>query len=174
MGYDDRLAEYIAGRYGALRRSAYLLCGDVHQADDLVQSTLVKVMLAHRRLERIDSIDAYARRTMHSTFISSRRRLWHRERPHAQMPDTGTPDPDVDLGLSVRAALQLLPARQRAVVVLRFWEDLSVQATADVLGISEGTVKSHTSRAMATLRTALGEAIVDLPDTTEPQIGALT
>ena len=176
MNDESELAEYIAGRHSMLRRSAYLLCGDVHQADDLVQSTLVKVVLARRRLQRIDSLDAYTRRTLHSTFISSRRRLWRREYPHADLPDSAVPDPDVDLGLAVREALQLLPSRQRAVVVLRFWEDLSVQATADVLGIGEGTVKSHTSRAMATLRAALGGAMGDglLPEQLDLEIGVLS
>ncbi|QMU80009.1 SigE family RNA polymerase sigma factor [Streptacidiphilus sp. PB12-B1b] len=161
-----------------LRRSAYLLCGDAHQADDLVQATLVKVVLARRRLKQIDSLDAYTRRTLHSTFISSRRRLWRREHPYADLPDTAGAVPDADLGLAVRQALQQLPPRQRAVVVLRFWEDLSVQATADVLSISEGTVKSHTARAMATLRTALGPALRDglLPEQLDPThtIGALS
>ncbi len=175
MNDENQLAEYVAARHSVLRRSAYLLCGDVHQADDLVQATLVKVVTARRRLPRIDSLDAYTRRTLHNTFISSRRRLWRREHPHADLPDSAVAGPDVDLGLAVRDALQLLPSRQRAVVVLRFWEDLSVQATADVLGIGEGTVKSHTSRALATLRAALGEAMEDglLPERLDHEIGAL-
>jgi RNA polymerase sigma-70 factor (sigma-E family) len=155
------LDAYIAVRHRQLLRSAYLLCGDVHEAEDLVQSTLVKVVLAGRRLDRIDSLDAYTRRTLFSTFVSSRRRLWRREQPYGELPDPAATGPDADLGMVVRAALGRLPSRQRAVVVLRFWEDLGMQATAQVLGIGEGTVKSHTARALASLREMLGEAMTD-------------
>ncbi|MER5863082.1 SigE family RNA polymerase sigma factor [Kitasatospora sp. NPDC002040] len=163
MAPDPReLDAYIAGRHHRLLRSAYLLCGDPHEADDLVQSTLVKVILARRRIDRIDSLDAYTRRTLYSTFISSRRRLWRREQPYGELPDrAGGAAGDIELGVLVRAALRQLPARQRAVLVLRFWEDLGVAETAQVLGIGQGTVKSHTARALASLRSTLGDALAD-------------
>ncbi|MDI2128067.1 SigE family RNA polymerase sigma factor [Yinghuangia seranimata] len=163
-GHDDALREFIIARRGPLLRSAFLLCGDVHEAEDLVQSTLVKVVLAGRRLDRIDNIEAYTRRTLMSVFISSRRRLWRREHPHAAPPDTqAAPGGDPELGLAVRAALTRVPARQRAVLVLRYWEDLSVEETAHILGVSPGTVKSQSARGLAALRTALGDALPGAP-----------
>ncbi len=162
-GDDDALREFIASRRGPLLRSAFLLCGDVHEAEDLVQSTLVKVVLAGRRLDRIDNIEAYTRRTLMSVFIAPRRRLWRREHPHAAPPDRTVDAPaDVDMGLAVRTALAEVPPRQRAVLVLRYWEDLSVEETAQILGVSTGTVKSQSARGLATLRSALGDA---LPET---------
>ncbi|NUU25436.1 MAG: SigE family RNA polymerase sigma factor, partial [Streptomycetaceae bacterium] len=154
-GHDEALREFIAARRGPLLRSAFLLCGDVHEAEDLVQSTLVKVVLAGRRLDRIDNIEAYTRRTLMSVFISSRRRLWRREHPHATPPETpAVSDGDLDMGLAVRTALADVPPRQRAVLVLRYWEDLSVEETAHILGVSTGTVKSQSARGLATLRSA--------------------
>lgn len=156
MAADERaLDDFVAGRRAALFRSAFLLCGDRDEADDLVQSTLVKVILGWRRLERLDNIEAYARRTLVNTFISSRRRFWRRERPFGELPDRAQPGVDTDLGMSVRAALARLPAKQRAVLVLRYWEDLSVEATADTLGMRPNTVKSHAARGVAALRALL-------------------
>ncbi|MGW1991820.1 SigE family RNA polymerase sigma factor [Embleya sp. NPDC001921] len=157
---DEPLREFIAARRGPLLRSAYLLCGDAHEAEDLVQSTLVKVVLAGRRLDRIDNIEAYTRRTLMSVFISSRRRRWRREHPHDVLPDqAAVGGPDTELGLAVRAALAAVSPRQRAVLVLRFWEDLSVDETARILGVSAGTVKSQSARGLSTLRVALGDAL---------------
>jgi RNA polymerase sigma-70 factor (sigma-E family) len=158
----EELDEYVASRHRRLLRSAFLLCGDAHEADDLVQSTLVKVILARRRIDRIDSLDAYTRRTLYSTFISSRRRRWRSEQPHGELPEQALAGPgDLELGVVVRTALRRLPTRQRAVLVLRFWEDLGVAETAQVLGIGQGTVKSHTARALASLRQTLGAAVAD-------------
>ncbi|MGC0416344.1 SigE family RNA polymerase sigma factor [Embleya sp. AB8] len=157
---DEPLREFIAARRGPLLRSAYLLCGDVHEAEDLVQSTLVRVVLAGRRLDRIDNIEAYTRRTLMSVFISSRRRRWRGERPHDVLPDRPVAGgADTDLGLAVRAALATVSPRQRAVLVLRFWEDLSVEETARILDVTTGTVKSQSARGLATLRLALGDAL---------------
>ncbi|MGA4543216.1 SigE family RNA polymerase sigma factor [Uniformispora flossi] len=161
-GHDEALREFIAVRRGPLLRSAFLLCGDMHDAEDLVQTTLVKVVLAGRRLDRIDNIEAYTRRTLMSVFISSRRRMWRREHPHAAPPDTAAAaGSDPDMGLAVRVALTAVPPRQRAVLVLRYWEDLSVEETAQLLGVSPGTVKSQSARGLATLRAALGDALPD-------------
>ncbi|MCM2387787.1 SigE family RNA polymerase sigma factor [Streptomyces albipurpureus] len=150
---DDALHAFVEGRRTALFRSAYLLCGDRDEADDLVQTTLVKVVVGGRRHIRLDNIEAYARKTLVNTFIASRRRFWRREHAHGELPDyAGTPAFDPDTGLLVRAALDRLSPRQRAVVVLRYWEDLSVSATAEALGMRENTVKSHTARGLAALR----------------------
>jgi RNA polymerase sigma-70 factor (sigma-E family) len=165
---DPELREFLSHRRHALLRSAYLMCGDAHAAEDLVQTTLIKVVLARRGRRRIEHLDAYARRTLVNTFIASRRRLWHRERPHDELPDAPAAGPDTDLGLAVRAALLRLAPRQRAVLVLRFFEDQSVQATAELLGVTEGTVKSQTARGLevlrATLRHVVGDAVGEVVD----------
>ncbi|MEV6265373.1 SigE family RNA polymerase sigma factor [Streptomyces sp. NPDC051784] len=159
-GDDDALHAFVEGRRTALFRSAYLLCGDRHEAEDLVQTTLVKVVLGGRRHGRLDNIEAYARKTLINTYIAARRRFWWRERPYGELPDTVGDQADSDTGLMVRAALARLTARQRAVLVLRYWEDLSVQATAELLGMRESTVKSHTARGLAALRAEMAEELV--------------
>ncbi|MFC1410871.1 SigE family RNA polymerase sigma factor [Streptacidiphilus sp. N1-12] len=163
MGQDDgALEDFIDGRREQLFRSAFLLCGNRDEADDLVQTTLLKVVLAWRRLERIDNVDAYARRTLVNVFIASRRRMWWRERPFGELPESSAPAVDLDAGLAVQAALGRLPVKQRTVLVLRFWEDLSAEATADLLGMRPGTVRSHASRGIAALRAALPHGIHQL------------
>ncbi|WP_406515200.1 SigE family RNA polymerase sigma factor [Streptomyces sp. NBC_00873] len=154
---DAALHAFVEGRRTALFRSAYLLCGDRHEAEDLVQSTLVKVVLGGRRHGRLDNIEAYARKTLVNTFIAARRRFWRREQAYGELPDRAGRSPDTDTGLAVRAALARLSAKQRAVLVLRYWEDLSVEATADMLGMRESTVKSHAARGLAALRADMVE-----------------
>ncbi|MEY9933579.1 RNA polymerase sigma-70 factor (sigma-E family) [Catenulispora sp. GP43] len=153
---EDELEEFVQGRYLALRRTAYLLCGDWHRAEDLVQVTLVKVVVAARR-GRVESLDAYSRQVLLRLFLDENRRLWRRrERSWAEpveVADSGSGDSD--LKLTVLSALRGLPPRQRATVVLRYWEDRSVEETADLLGVSTGTVKSQSARALAALRTVL-------------------
>ncbi|HEY9332459.1 MAG TPA: SigE family RNA polymerase sigma factor [Streptomyces sp.] len=157
---DDALHAFVESRRTALFRSAYLLCGDRHEAEDLVQSTLVKVVLGGRRHGRLDNIEAYARKTLVNTFIASRRRFWRREQSYGELPERAVHATDTDTGLAVRAALGRLTPRQRAVLVLRYWEDLSVEATAALLGMRENTVKSHTARGLAALRAEMAEELV--------------
>lgn len=152
---DAALHAFVENRRAALFRSAYLLCGDRHEAEDLVQTTLVKVVLGGKRHGRLDNIEAYARKTLVNTHIAARRRFWRRERPYGELPDNAGEHAEADTGLMVRAALARLTARQRAVLVLRYWEDLSVQATAELLGMRESTVKSHTARGLTALRAVM-------------------
>lgn len=141
-----------------LHRTAFLLCGDWHLADDLVQETLAKAYSHWRKVQRADNPSAYVRRIL----INESRRHWRRQRsvtpqPAAEMADIASPDLSdgvVDRADLVRA-LQSLPLRQRATVVLRFLEGLSERETAAVLGCSEGTVKSQTSRALTKLKSVL-------------------
>jgi len=150
---------YVAGRQSALLRVGWLLTGDVHSAEDLVQAALVKVWPHWHRVAGVSDPDAYVRRTMLTTYLTWRRRHWHRERPLGQLPDRPTPgDPyaSVDLRDSLARLLPRLPARQRAVLVLRFYEDLSEAQTADAMGCTVGTVKSQTFKALTTLRAAIG------------------
>jgi len=139
-----------------LRRTAFLLCGDWHQADDLVQTALVKLYVAWPRIRANAAPDAYAQRTLMRCFLDDRRRPWRRESP---VEDIGlgaaavrAEDDLLDLG----SALAHLPRRQRATLLARFWLDLSVAQTAEALDCSEGTVKSQTARALTTLRELLG------------------
>jgi RNA polymerase sigma-70 factor (sigma-E family) len=153
--WERDFAEYVSGRTSALRRTAYLLCGDWHRADDLTQQALTKVYLAWRRIRTHDALDGYVRRTLVNTFLDERRRPWRREVVTGELPDRPAPRDLADERLELLAALARLPRTQRAALVLRYWEDLSIAETAEVLGIREGTVKSSTARGLAALREVL-------------------
>jgi RNA polymerase sigma-70 factor (sigma-E family) len=159
MRNEEAIEVFVSSRRVALFRSAYLLCGDRDEADDLVQSTLVKVVLGWRRLERLDDVEAYARKTLVNTFIASRRRFWRREAPYAEPPAPDPPTAETEDGIDVRSALVALTPHQRAVIVLRYWEDLTVGQTAAALNMRENTVKSHAARGLAVLRAHMGEVV---------------
>jgi RNA polymerase sigma-70 factor (sigma-E family) len=157
---EEAFRAFAFSRRSGLRRTAYLLCGDWHQADDLVQTTLVKLYVAWGRVRSGHEPDAYTRRILTRCFLDERRRPWRREAPVERLdecPAVSTPSDDM---LDLRAALERLPRRQRATIVLRYWSDATVSETADALGCSEGTVKSQSARAIDTLRGVLGEAVV--------------
>ena len=161
---DDRRAAFdalVAARSPALLRTAYLLTGDHHRAQDLVQTALSRAYVRWGRLRSVNAGEAYVRRVIVTTAASSWRRKWHREVPTEVLPDRPSPADDLDLRAGMRLALQRLPAAQRAVLVLRFYEDLSEAQTAELLGCSLGTVKSRTSRALAALRAAGLERMVE-------------
>lgn len=145
---------YVATRSGALLRTATLLTGDRSLAEDLVQTALARTYLAWGRIREPHAVDAYTRRVLVTTYATWWRRKWKGEVPQERLPDVAGPDPygQVDTGLGLRAALARLPRRQRAVVVLRYWEDRSEAEVAELLGISVGTVKSQAARALAKLR----------------------
>ena len=149
--------EFAAVQLQALQRPAYLLCGDWHLAQDLVQSTLVKMYGAWSRLGAEVDRHAYARRVLVNTYISQRRRHWWRREISSDEVHEPAAAEAIDVGEreQQRALLMALPPRQRAVIVLRFWEDFSVEQTAQALDIATGTVKSQTSEALKTLRIAL-------------------
>lgn len=150
---DAEFVEFATAARGTLRRTAYLLCGDWDLASDLVQEALVRVYVAWPRIERKGGLTAYARRCVVNLAHDHRRRRSSTERPSEQHAlDRVVEDRDVTTSEALLAALRGLPPRQRACVVLRFLEDLSVEETARVLRCSPGTVKSQTSRALATLR----------------------
>ncbi|WP_043642940.1 SigE family RNA polymerase sigma factor [Nocardioides alkalitolerans] len=155
---DEDFAAWVAARRGYLYRSAYLLGGDHHRAEDVVQAALAKLYVAWPRVVRTSTPDAYARRVVVNAHLDETRRPWRRERvglpaSHTQVSVPTGVEPEVrDL---LFAALRDLGPRQRAVVVLRHLWGLSVADTAAELGISEGTVKSQTSDGLARLRRAL-------------------
>jgi RNA polymerase sigma-70 factor (ECF subfamily) len=162
---DTREAEFtdfVASRSRVLFRTAYLLTGDHGLAEDLLQTALVKTYLAWGRLRAIENAEAYARRTLVTTASSWwRRKSWRAERPTDQLPERSD-DLDVDAIAereSVWREIQTLPPRQRAVIVLRFYEDLTEKQTAAAMECSVGNVKSQTHAALKRLRDRLGDHI---------------
>lgn len=150
--------EFVAARSATLFRTAFLLTGNRPDAEDLLQVALVKVYAGWRRVARAASPEAYARRTLVNAFLSSRRPArFTRERLVHSPPDAAAHDPDPDDRLALWPLVTALPPRQRAVVVLRYYEGLSEREIADVLGIAPGTVKSTASAALAALRLTIGE-----------------
>ena len=157
MPRDDEFGAFVAARYRALVRTGLLLAGDLGHAEDLVQSALIRTYLAWGRLRDPASAEAYARRTLARLAVRARRRRWHGEAPAGVAPEPPhgpAAGPDGDLAVDVRRALATLPPGQRAVLVLRYLDDLSEAETARLLGVSPGTVKSRAARGLASLRQA--------------------
>jgi RNA polymerase sigma-70 factor (sigma-E family) len=158
----EEFRDYVTGRSAALLRTAYLLTGNNSDAEDLLQTALAKTYLAWPRIRDRHAVDAYVRRTM----VNARTSWWRRDRhltsvahdEHlATMPATGRdPLADADLHDALWTALARLPRRQRAAVVLRYYEELSEAETAAALGVSVGTVKSTVARGLAKLRDDAG------------------
>ena len=149
---ETEFRDYVALRREKLLRVAYLMCGDWHRAEDAVQSSLIK-LYAHWHRARRETVDAYAKKIVARTLIDDGRRGWfRRERTYAEPPREPHSTPRNEDRLAALSALAKLPARQRATLVLRFWEDHSVEETARILRCSAGTVKSQTARGLQTLR----------------------
>ncbi|MEV8606964.1 SigE family RNA polymerase sigma factor [Amycolatopsis sp. NPDC051373] len=156
---EDEFAEYFSAKRDAVRRTAYLLCGDWHKADDLAQTAFVAL---HRRWKKIRdraATDAYLRKTLVRAVIDESRRPWRREWQTDVLPEPMSDTPGLAERVASRedllAALKEVPPKQRAVLVLRFFEGLDVTAAAKALGCSEGNVKSQTARGLANLREVL-------------------
>ena len=161
----DGFREFVAARMASLRSLAYVTCGDWHAAEDAVANTLTRLYPRWGKLERPD---LYAQTMVYRAAIDETRRpWWRRERPAGDvLPDVAQPDPaeSTDERLRVRAALMTVPPRQRAVLFLRYFQGLSVDETAEVLGCRSGTVKSQTQDGLAKLRSALGADRIDLDE----------
>ncbi|WP_116951074.1 SigE family RNA polymerase sigma factor [Jiangella endophytica] len=158
---DDEFRRFVAGRSLALLRTAYALCGDRHTAEDLVQGALAKL---YRRWRKVDDPEGYVRRILYNDQISRwRRRLVLHEDPVDVVPENAAPDLAGAVGdrVDVLQLLRQLPPRQRAVLVLRYYEDLSEREIAAVLGCSTGTVRSQAHRALARLRGLALEPTLD-------------
>jgi RNA polymerase sigma-70 factor (sigma-E family) len=156
----EEFTAFVLARSPALLRTAYLLTGDEAAAEDLLQSALLATLRHWRRIRDRESLDSFVRRVM-----VNERRSWFRRRAStevivAEVSDIAVPDPTAGLGQAdaVRRALLALPLRQRATVVLRYYDDLAEAEVASILGCSVGTVKSQTSKGLATLRSLLVEA----------------
>jgi RNA polymerase sigma-70 factor (sigma-E family) len=154
--HDDEFTDFVAGRLGALRRIGYLLCQDWQRADDLVQTAITRLYARWERARTLEHLDAYARTILVREFLAEQRSGWARRViVGAPLPDLPGSADDPEAVLDMRAALAVLPPSQRATIVLRFYCDLTVEQTADLLGCTAGTIKSNTSRAMQTLRQQL-------------------
>jgi RNA polymerase sigma-70 factor (sigma-E family) len=165
----EEFTEFAAAASPRLRRAAFLLCGDWHTAEDLTQTALAKVFVSWRKIARQDAAHAYATSTLVNTYLADKRRKRPAEVLTGQLPERPVEPPPPEARVVVLGALATLPARARAVVVLRYWADLSVDQVADMLGCSPGTVKSQSARALDKLRAVLGGAISDGPQGQPPE-----
>jgi RNA polymerase sigma-70 factor (sigma-E family) len=151
----DAEREYIEyARAGAprLQRLAYTLCGDVHRASDLVQNTLVRLYTRWHRVRSVEHVDAYVRKMLLRQFLMDQRSPWARIRLAATVPEAASAAASAEDRPVLVAALRLLPPKQRAVLVLRFVYDLPVGEVAEMLGISDGTVKSQSAKGLVKMR----------------------
>ena len=154
---EEEFGRFVAARGRALCRTAYLLAGDWQVGEDLVQEALTRTYLRRRRLRSAAALEPYARRVLVSLFLTSRRRHWHKELPVANVPDHAV-NGQFDAAEDRRGlwpALLALPAQQRAVLVLRYFEDLTEAEIAAVLGCSPGAVKTHAARGLDRLRRSM-------------------
>jgi RNA polymerase sigma-70 factor (sigma-E family) len=145
---------------------AYMMCGDWHRADDLAQTAFIALHRHWRKVRDKGALDAYVRRTLSRAVIDESRRPWRRERSTEVLPDKPAESGEVGSSVATRqtllAGLQKVPPKQRAVLVLRFFEGLDVSGVAAVLKCSEGNVKSQSARGLEALRAALGDELDDL------------
>ncbi len=169
MGHqpDGDFVEYISERTPWLRRVAFLLCQDWHEADDLAQTAVTKLYSRWPRVRAMDGRDGYLRTVLVNTYLNERRTPWYRRVSLEQRPiELSVPDVDIAAGVDLRAALTSIPPRQRAAIVLRYYCDLTIEQTAHELGCSPGNVKSQTSRGLDALRRILDVRPTPIPEGT--------
>ncbi|MET7397473.1 SigE family RNA polymerase sigma factor [Dactylosporangium sp. NPDC005572] len=167
MSVDGEFVDYARVAAPRLRRTAYLLCQDWHLAQDLTQTALAKLFVHWGRIHRRDSPDAYARKVLLRVFLDHQRRSSSHEVVVDRVADGPAPGGQPELRLTLIEALSRIPARDRAILVLRYWEDQSIDTVADLLGVSVPTVKSQSARGLSRLRSLLGaddEALLALRD----------
>jgi RNA polymerase sigma-70 factor (sigma-E family) len=155
---DEEFSEFFTSRFDWARRTAYALCGDWSEAEELAQNAFVKAYAKWPGIRR-DSADAYVRTILTRLFLDSRRRVRGREQPVAEVPERGVGGGFGEPDSQLHRALQQVPPKQRAVLVLRYVHDLSIEQSAAELGCSQGNIKSQTARGLATLREAYGEPL---------------
>jgi RNA polymerase sigma-70 factor (sigma-E family) len=157
---EDEFTAYVAASSARLRRTAFLICGDWQHAEDAVQNAMVKLYTSWARVRDRESLDGFVRTTLVRGLIDESRRPWRREHPVEVLPEriaSGAGRSGSDDRMTILGALAAVPPRQRAVLVLRFYQDCDVAEAALLLGCSEGTVKSQTARGLARLRELLGD-----------------
>lgn len=176
-GWEQSLTELVAARGPALVGYAYLLCGDRREAEDLVQDALVKTYASGRSGTRLENVEGYVRRAILTTYLDGfrRRKRWAAVR-HLTATDAADPGPETEVGnrLAVREALAGLSSRERACVVLRFYEDMTVARIADELSVSEGAVKRYLSDGVRRMEAALGPVRPSAADAIEATDAAVT
>jgi RNA polymerase sigma-70 factor (sigma-E family) len=161
-GRDQEFAEFFSARFDGARRIAYAMCGSWPDAEEIAQSAFVKLYARWAKI-RIETVDAYLRTVLTRVFLDTKRRGRAREQVVAELPDTiAPPDAGPAERMALRAALLSVPPGQRAVLVLRFVADLSVEQVAETLGCSTGTVKSQTARGLGALRAAYTKGDVNV------------
>ena len=162
---EARFSVYVTARRDQVRRTAYLMCGDWHKADDLAQTAFVALHRRWKKIREPGATDAYLRKTLVRASIDESRRPWRRERHTDELPEPPQDGPGLAEQVATRQdlieALRKVPPRQRAVLVLRYFEGMDVGGAAKALGCSEGNVKSQTARGLANLREVLGDKEVD-------------
>jgi RNA polymerase sigma-70 factor (sigma-E family) len=162
VGAEADFVELATARGAALFRTALLLTGDWHAAEDLVQETLGKLYAHWPHVARSTDPAAYARTTLVRTFLSTRRRRSSGERPEADVDPGAVQDGDAALRVTLLAALARLEPQDRAVLVLRYWEDLDASTAAELLGCTAAAVRTRSRRALARLREAVGGDLATL------------
>ncbi len=163
----DGFEEFVQATGDRIYRAAVLLCGDHHLAEDLTQQTFTKVYAAWSTASAADSPIAYTRKVLMRTFLSHRRLRRSSEWPVRAVPDASADGPQPEDRLDLLAALRRLPPPDRAVLVLRYWEDLSVARTAELLGIRENACRVRSTRALARLRALVPDLTTDPDSHTE-------
>ena len=153
---DDDFVEYARAAAPRLRRTAYLLCHDWHLAQDFTQTALARLFVHWGRIQRRESPDAYARKVLLRVFLDHQRLSSSHEVVTDRVADTPSPTGQPELRVTLLEALRRIPPRDRAILVLRYWEDQSIETVADVLGVSAATVKAQSARGLTRLRALLG------------------
>lgn len=157
---DRAFAEYYAARSDTIRRTAFLLCGNWHHAEDLTQAAFIRLYTSWERINRRDTLDRYVQKIVLRLFLDDKRSAWWRRVFTAdRTPDCQAPPQSGVDRLMLLEALAKVPPRQRAVLVFRYWEDLSIDETAKLLGCSPGTVKSQAQRGLILLKNMLGDSV---------------
>jgi RNA polymerase sigma-70 factor (sigma-E family) len=157
MTPDDDFIEYARAAAPRLRRVAFMLCRDWHLAQDFTQTALAKLYVNWKRVIRHDYPDAYGRKILVRVFLDHQRRRSSGEVVAENLPEGTAPYDSVDLRMTLLEALSHIPPRDRAILVLRYWEDQSVETVSELLGVSTATVKTQSARSLTRLRAILGE-----------------
>jgi RNA polymerase sigma-70 factor (sigma-E family) len=157
---DADFTDFVAATAPRLRRTAYLMCRDWHLAQDHTQTALARMYASWGRVRRVANLEAYSRRVLINVVFDQRKRRGDGELPLADVPDRPEAGAAPDTHVTLMRALATLPPRDQAIVVLRHWEDLSVETVAEILGVSRSVVKMQSVRALARLRALLGEDFV--------------
>jgi RNA polymerase sigma-70 factor (sigma-E family) len=159
---DEQFAEFVAATAPGLRRTAYLLCGDWHLAQDLTQTALTRIYASWGRVRRSGNLNAYSRRVLINAIFDQRKRHSSGEVVVAELPESAVQPQEaaVEVHVMLMRALAKLPVRDQAIVVLRYWEDHSVETVAEILDVSASVVTTRSARALTRLRALLGEEFI--------------